>query len=38
MKEARKIQLLALLNTIIAITGSIMFPEYIIYGLIAWFL
>jgi stearoyl-CoA desaturase (delta-9 desaturase) len=37
MKEARKIQLLALLNTIIAITGSIMFPEYILYGVIAWF-
>ena len=36
MKHARLIQLLALLNTIIAILGCIYFPEYIIYGLIAW--
>ena len=36
MKHARLIQLLALINTIIAILGCIYFPEYIIYGLIAW--
>ena len=38
MKHARLIQLLALINTIIAILGCIYFPEYIIYGLIAWVL
>ncbi len=36
MKHARLIQLLALLNTIIAILGCVYFPDYIIYGLIAW--
>ena len=36
MKHSRLIQLLALINTIIAILGCIYFPEYIIYGLIAW--
>ena len=36
MNHARKIQLFALLNTIIAVIGCIYFPEYIIYGVVAW--
>ena len=36
MKEARRIQLLALLNTIIAIVGSLIYPQYILYGILAW--
>tara|TARA_E500000331_G_C17147370_1_gene665592 strand:- start:96 stop:863 length:768 start_codon:yes stop_codon:yes gene_type:complete len=36
MNHAKSIQLLALINHIIAIAGCIYFPEYIIYGLIAW--
>jgi stearoyl-CoA desaturase (delta-9 desaturase) len=36
MKHARLVQLLALVNTIIAIVGSYYFPEYILHGIIAW--
>ena len=36
MKHARLVQLLALLNHIIAIAGCYYFPEYIVYGLFAW--
>lgn len=36
MKHARYIQILALLNHIIAIAGCIYYPEYIVYGLVAW--
>ena len=37
MNEARKIQFFALLNTIITIVGCIIYPQYILYGVIAWF-
>ena len=36
MKHARYVQILALVNHFIAITGCIYYPEYIIYGLAAW--
>ena len=36
MNHARGVQLLALINHIIAIAGCIYYPQYIIYGLIAW--
>jgi len=36
MKHARLVQLLALLNHIIAIAGCYYFPEYIVFGLFAW--
>ena len=36
MKHARYVQILALLNHVIAIAGCIYYPEYIIYGLAAW--
>ena len=36
MKHARYIQLLALTNVLISIWACITYPEYIIYGLIAW--
>ena len=36
MKHARYIQILALVNHLIAITTCIYYPEYIVYGLVAW--
>ena len=36
MKHARYIQILALVNHLIAITACIYYPEYIVYGLVAW--
>ena len=36
MKHARYIQMLALANHVVAILGCIYYPEYIVYGLIAW--
>ena len=36
MKHARYVQILALVNHIIAIIGCIYYPEYIVYGLAAW--
>ena len=36
MKHARYVQILALLNHAIAIAGCIYYPEYIVYGLVAW--
>ena len=36
MKHARYIQILALVNHLIAITTCVYYPEYIVYGLVAW--
>jgi fatty-acid desaturase len=36
MKHARYVQILALLNHVITIAGCIYYPEYIVYGLVAW--
>ena len=36
MKHARYVQILALLNHVIAIAGCFYYPEYIVYGLVAW--
>ena len=36
MKHARYVQILALINHVVAIAGCIYYPEYIVYGLVAW--
>ncbi len=36
MKHVRYIQILALVNHLIEITTCIYYPEYIVYGLVAW--